>query len=240
MFLVNFKHEVKAATGTFYYNQYSIKYSSAYNPYNYKHIGYFYAESQSGNSRYQIYSDLYMRNYYRVTYAGLLGSPQATYSRTSIMETKFPYEITKMSFFMSQEFIHTNSITLEITVDVNDFKNGFGVTWTNTTRYAEGVKISANVMPNYNNAPLVALAVYKIEIPLIEVKNVGTSTRSWFLGSWSDYSWVRTTSSELWVTVGYVACCTYLGDGNDTDFMNANYLLENSSIFNDTNLYRTY
>lgn len=35
---------------------------------------------------------------------------------------------------MSQEFIHTNSITLEITVDVNDFKNGFGVTWTNTNK----------------------------------------------------------------------------------------------------------
>ena len=141
---------------------------------------------------------------------------------------------------MSEEFIHTNSLSLEFTVEVNDIKGGFGLTYTKTTRYATGMKLTSEVWPNYNDAPLVALAVYKIEVPVKEVVNVGTSTRSWFWGSWSSYEWARSTSYEKWCTVGYVGCYTYLGDGYDTDFMSANYLFTHHSSFYDTNLYRTY
>lgn len=60
--VLNSKHKVYAATSTYYPDKYSSKYSSAYDSYGYKHVGYYYVYNQSGNTKEQYYNDVYMRD----------------------------------------------------------------------------------------------------------------------------------------------------------------------------------
>lgn len=229
--------ELEAASATYYPYVKSPKYSSTYHKSSYSHIGYYFYSEQSGNTRRQIYSDVFVRDYYKVSYVGILGSPQATYAGPIVRLEKI--YVDKLSFFMSEEFIHSNKLALVIVLDINDVKGGFGIVWSKVTRYSQGEKLTSNV-PSPNNAPLVALVVYKVEARVYEVINEGISTRSWFLGSWSDYQWTRKENPLQWVTIGYVGCYTFLGDGNDTDYLSGYYLINNHPEFHDNNKFRTY
>lgn len=228
---------IEAASATYYSNLKSLKYSSSYNTSDYSHIGYYYFSETSGNTRRQVYSDLYLRDYYKVSYVGILGSPQPTYARPMVFLEHI--YVDKLSFFISEELIHTNSLSLEITLEINDIKNGFGVTWSKVMRYAQGAKISTNVETN-SDAPLVALVVYKIQARIYEVVHQGLSTRSWFLGSWSDYNWTTVKKPLQWVTIGYAGYFTFLGDGYDTDFLSGNYLIDHHPDFYNPDKFRTY
>lgn len=215
----------------------SERYTSADNISNYSHIGSYSTDwERNGNTRTRVVSDLFRRDYYKVSFVGILGSPQNAFPKHSIIQTGERAIIEQMSFFTSEELIHTSSITLGLNVKVNDISGGFGITWSRVTRHGHGIKITTDVGDNTSMAPFVAMPVYKVEARVREVLHTATSTRSWVLGSWGSETWTKTTKYS-WVTLGYVGYYTYLGDGNDNDYKNASYLLDNHPLFS-SNIYR--
>lgn len=226
--------KVNAAEATFYEGLKSPLYDSDYDPENSQHLGYYYGVTESGNTRTATYSDIFLGNQFKISYAGVLSSQQPTMQRSILYIEQA--SINKMSFFMTEEFYHTSALTLSVTAEINDIEAGIGVTWSKTTRYAEGVKITTDVSNDYT-APFVIMVLYKIDARVSEVAYRGVSTKS--SGSWGSYSWnyEPVNIQSKWATIGYVAHYAFVGADDLPNYETGQYLIDENSYFNDSELF---
>ncbi|GEM_PF-5128759 len=231
--------KIDAASNTFVEGVKSPYYSGTMT--GYTHLGYSREVTSDMFSQTIVYSDLLLRDYYKVTYSGILGSPQATYYEEFPVVVINPQKISidQLSFFMSEELIHTDRIQLSFDMSINDIESQVGVAWQRVTRWSQGVKITVEVGENYAKAPLVAMVIYKVEARFYEVKHTGSSTRTFPWQSFPNPTTFTKTTSYVWATVGYAAYYTYLGDGNDNDYKSGLYLINNHPNFSST-YFKTY
>lgn len=133
---------------------------------------------------------------------------------------------------MTEEFYHTKELGFSVVTKINDIEAGIGATWSKTTRYSNGAKITTDVENNHS-APFVIMALYSVEVEISEVAYQGISRKS--SGSWSDYSWSYTPSSRQseWATIGYVAHYAFVGKNNLPNFRTGQYLIDGNSYFSD-------
>ncbi len=232
LFIGSTRIEINAADTTFHEGVKSPAYDSKNDPADSKHLGYYYELSETSNNRSITCSDIYLGNKFRIRYAGVLSSQQITMQRSILYIEQV--SISKMSFFMTDEFYHTNELTFSVTAKVNDIESGIGVTWSKTTRYANGVKITTEVGNDYT-APFVVMALYAVDAKITEVTYHGTSTKS--SGSWSSYTWKTPTNESAWATIGYVAYYAFIGADDLPNYQTGQYLIDNNSDFGNSELF---
>ncbi len=223
-----------AAEDTFYLNIKSPRYNSSDTSGIYDHTGYHWSKEGdvwTSTRRTITYHDVYTREYYKISYYGVLGTPQMTFYRDySVVYQGLKVKLTDIGFLMSEEMIHTNSFSVGITVSVNDISNTFGVTWTNVYRYNNNVRIMSELGNNIDEDPFVIMPVYKIEAKVIQAIHTGVSTRSTIFGEWSSYSWSTNITGSQNITLGYVGFYYYLGSDN-AEYKSPYYLYNNSDEF---------
>lgn len=229
-----FMLDTYAAENTFYLNIKSPRYNSSDTSSIYDHIGYHYNTEGGGvfsTTKTTVYHDIYIREYYKISYYGVLGTPQMTfYNDYPVVYQGLKVKLTEFGFLMSEEMIHTNSLTVGITVAVNDISNTFGVTWTDVYRYGNNVRIISELGNNIQEYPFVIMPVYKIEAKVIEAIHTGVSIRPSIFGTWSPYSWSTSVTGSQNITLGYVGYYYYLGS-DSTVYESPYYLYNNSSEF---------
>ena len=223
--------------GTFYGNSRSPYYDKNLVPENSTHLGFSYTIHYPNNStvlRYALYEDIFIDNQYRIKYAGVLGSLQPSFYN-SMMELD-QTSISKMSFFITQEYVESDSFQMSLVTEVNDIQSGIGVMWSETTRYASGVKISTNVSNDYN-APYIIMVLYQVDALVYGVSYRGVSEKT--SGTWTsfDFSGHTKTTNSRYITIGYVAHYAFVGGDNDQNYETGQYLIDNNSFYNNSDMF---
>lgn len=231
IFLSVFK--VSAAEDTFYSGIKSPRYNATDMSSIYDHSGYYYHTEGGGvlsTTRQTVYHDVYIRDYYKISYFGVLGTPQMTfYTDYPVVYQGTKIILNEIGFIMNEEMVHTNSFTLGMTVSIYEVSETLGLTWTRVSWYGNNLKILSELGENSNGDPFVIMPVYKIEAVVKEAVHTGVSTRPLF-GTWSPYAWTTTYTAPQNITVGYVGFYYYLGT-NNSEYESAYYLYNNSDVF---------
>lgn len=226
--------EAVASTTPFIEGERSPKNNPEYDPVNSNHLGYYHTYKRTGNIREDFYSDIYIDNKFEISYAGVLSSPQSTLKRSLMYNEQV--HISKLSFTMREEFTNTNSLSFLVTTNINDLSNSLGVTFTNTVRYSQGMKITVELPQNVDTS-FVIMVLYKVKVNFTEIVYKTTRDIPVSINSLAINNDRPIIQREVNATIGYVATYAYIGSDSIPNYKDSIYLTQKDSIFNDTEKY---